>query len=69
MQVMIFSGDRSAVQDEFNKWAKGKALTKDVLIQSDADGAYVFIFVYYPEDKWRKAVQEAIPKAKESKEK
>lgn len=65
MQCKLFHGDASVVVTEFNEWAKGKGLSKDVLIQTDADGAWIFIWVFYPDGMWEKPPQagkDAAPK-------
>ena len=56
MKVKIFYGDKEEVEYEFNEWAKGKALTKNVIIHSVISPApsvgakdLFAIFVYYPE--------------------
>ena len=56
MKVKIFYGDIEDVQNEFNEWAKGKALTRNIIIHTVAyptpeAGAkdYIAITVYYPE--------------------
>ena len=56
MKVKIFYGKIEEVEKQFNEWAKGKALTKNVIIHTvayptPAIGAsdYIVIAVYYPE--------------------
>ena len=56
MKVKIFYGDKEEVEYEFNEWAKGKALTKNVIIHSVISPApsvgakdLFAIFIYYPE--------------------
>lgn len=63
MQVKVFKGDASVVEVEFNEWMKGKGLSKDVLIQTDADGAWMFIWVFYPDGMWEKPPEKKPDKA------
>jgi len=56
MKVKIFYGTIKSVTEAFNRWAKGKALTKNIIIHSVAFPApsegttdLFAIFVYYPE--------------------
>jgi hypothetical protein len=56
MKVKIFYGTLESVQKAFNQWAKGKALSRNIIIHSAAYPAYsqdvpdlFAIFVYYPE--------------------
>jgi hypothetical protein len=56
VKVKIFYGTLESVQKAFNQWAKGKALTRNIIIHSAAFPAYggdvmdlFAIFVYYPE--------------------
>ena len=56
MQCKIFYGEKDSVEEAFNDWAKGKELSKDVIIHTfaHASGKYaardfVLIAVYYPE--------------------
>jgi len=57
MQCRVFSGPWNQTQDSFNHWAKGKMLTKDVIIHTQAVVAYkaaqpsiyLVITVYHPE--------------------
>ncbi len=56
MKVKIFYDEPAVAEAEFNKWAKGKALARDVIIhtttapaQAAGDMEYIFIVVYYPE--------------------
>jgi len=74
MKCRIFSGPWNQTQDSFNNWAKGKALTKEIIIHTAATpiykaneySVYVTIAVYYPEDsvwdtptdKWEQAVKD-----------
>jgi len=58
MKCKVFYGRWDEAMDTFNEWAKGKALTKDVIIHTNAhievkDGntfTYLAITVYHPED-------------------
>jgi hypothetical protein len=57
MKCKIFVGRRYEVQDLFNAWAKGKALTKDVIIHTihtnviyHEGETQIAIIVYHPED-------------------
>jgi len=57
MKCEIFIGEYYEAQDAFNKWAKGKALTRDVLIHTVFVGyphgcmsPHIAIIVYHPED-------------------
>ncbi|GAI79199.1 unnamed protein product [marine sediment metagenome] len=57
MKCKIFYGKVEQAEDAFNKWAKGKALKKDVLIQTVAYSAGeeflydgIAIIVFHPED-------------------
>jgi hypothetical protein len=63
MQCKIFCGEWFEAQDAFNEWAKGKALTKQVIIHTiytPVKGTQgikycVAIVVYHPEDEvWQK---------------
>ena len=56
MKVKIFWGCVAEAQDAFNKWAEGKALSRDVIIHelvirqaSDLERASIAIIVYHPE--------------------
>jgi len=58
MKCKVFTGPWNQTQDAFNNWAKGKALTKDIIIHSHAYvmykpnteySVYVTIVVFYPE--------------------
>jgi len=56
MKVKIFYGHPENVEKQFNEWAKGKALSRNVIIHTSAyptgqAGIYdaVMIAVYYPE--------------------
>jgi len=57
MKCKIFIGEYYEAQDAFNKWAKRKALTKEVLIHEhvwykglDYKEPCLVIIVYHPED-------------------
>jgi len=57
MKCKIFIGTWYEAQDAFNQWAKGKALTRDVLIHEQlythsagTEAPYLMIIVYHPED-------------------
>jgi hypothetical protein len=57
MKCKIFVGIWYEAQDAFNQWAKGKALTRDVLIHTICIGkeniytdGRIAIIVYHPED-------------------
>jgi len=59
MKVKIFYGLAKDVEKAFNEWAKGKALTRNVIIHTSySEGAIqgmqgcVVIAVYYPEGLW-----------------
>jgi len=56
MKVKIFYGKPEKVQKEFNEWAKGKALSRNIIIHTVPFPAYtqgmedwIAIVVYYPE--------------------
>jgi len=56
MKCKIFWGCVAEAQDAFNKWAEGKALSRDVIIHelvirqaSDLERASIAIVVYHPE--------------------
>ena len=56
MKVKIFYGTIKSVTEAFNRWAKGKALSRNIIIHSVAFPApskgledLFAIFVYYPE--------------------
>jgi len=57
MKCKIFIGTWYEAQDAFNHWAKGKALSRDVLIHEQvmhshdtAGNTIMAIIVYHPED-------------------
>ena len=57
MKCKIFWGKPMEAVDAFNKWAKGKALTREVLIHEqiiyipdDGNTQILLIIVYHPED-------------------
>jgi hypothetical protein len=57
MKCKIFWGKPMEAVDTFNKWAKGKALTREVLIHEqiiyvpdDGNRQILMIIVYHPED-------------------
>jgi hypothetical protein len=57
MKCKIFIGEWYEAQDAFNQWAKGKALTRDVVIHTiplsrtpEMTDAWIAIIVYHPED-------------------
>jgi len=59
MKVKIFYGHPEDVEKKFNEWAKGKALTRNVIIHTNySEGAVqgcigaLVIAVYYPEGMW-----------------
>jgi len=59
MKVKIFYDKPENVEKQFNEWAKGKALTRNVIIHtiafpSFAEGIadWIAIVVYYPEGLW-----------------
>ena len=62
MKCKIFIGTWYEAQDAFNNWAKGKALTKEVLIHEqifkrgqEPSDICLIIIVYHPEDEhWDK---------------
>lgn len=56
MKLQIFSGTEYDVKQQFNEWAKGKALTREILIHEqvmhqglEAYETIFALFVYYPE--------------------
>jgi len=56
IQCKISCGEKYAVEERFNEWAKSKELSKDVIIHTfaHASGKYaakglVLIAIYYPE--------------------
>ena len=58
MKVKIFYGLAKDVEKQFNEWAKGKALSRNVIIHTcysegtpSMQGA-VIIAVYYPDGLW-----------------
>lgn len=67
MKCKIFIGNWYEVQDLFNAWAKGKVLTREVLIHEQVmnthdaqDNTIMAIIVYHPEDPyWDKTEPEA----------
>jgi len=67
MKCKIFIGTWYEAQDAFNNWAKGKALTKEVLIHEhvwykglDYKEPCLMIIVYHPEDpQWDKTETES----------
>ena len=62
MKCKIFYGKWYDAMDAFNQWAKGKALTKDVIIHTlpnlsklAVEDPEIVIVVYHPEDEhWDK---------------
>ena len=59
MKVKIFYGHPEDVEKKFNEWAKGKALTRNVIIHTipfpaPAEGVsdYMAIVIYHPEGLW-----------------
>ena len=68
MKCKIFIGKWYEAQDAFNAWAKGKALTRDVLIHTICIGnenvytdGRIAIIVYHPDDPfWDATPQEPI---------
>ena len=60
MKCKVFLGPWNQAQDAFNRWAKDKALAKNVIIHTDAffvpraDGPtyYLCITVYHPDDEY-----------------
>lgn len=70
MKMKVFVGAWYEAQDAFNKWAKGKNLSRDVIIHTAAEvyyegGTYapnLAIIVIHPEDPfWDKTEAEPIP--------
>jgi len=67
MKCKIFIGPWYETQDAFNQWAKGKALTKEVLIHTipvlnshPRHETKIIIAVYHPEDPfWDKTETES----------
>jgi hypothetical protein len=76
MKCKIFIGRWYEAQDAFNQWAKGKALTREVLIHTlhvtPMDGsipAHIAIVVYHPEDpQYDKTEQQKTPNMTEEEE-
>jgi hypothetical protein len=68
MQVTIFDGSMKEVERRFNEWAKGKALTREVIIQSHLstyidhpEAVYMTILVFHPnDDHWNKTADKPI---------
>ena len=58
MQCKVFIGPWNQAMDAFNQWAKGKALSRDVLIHTQTYivykcgeySAHITISVYHPDD-------------------
>ena len=69
MKCTIFIGEWYDVIEAFNDWAKGKALTREVIIQSHAthDQEHRYetqfaIFVFHPDDyHWNSTLEKHIP--------
>jgi len=67
MKIKVFIGEWYEAQDAFNKWAKGKALTKEVIIHTHIEAFYelgkyapkMTITVIHPEDPFWDATQTA----------
>ena len=67
MKCKIFIGKWYDAQDSFNAWAKGKALTREVLIHTiplskepTLIDSWIAIVVYHPEDpQWDKTEPQA----------
>ena len=66
VKVKMFIGLAADVIEEFNKWAKGKALTKDIIIHTvpyppapQSPYHYILIAVYYPEGSQFDTTEEA----------
>jgi hypothetical protein len=75
MKMKVFGGRWYEAVDCFNRWAKGKALTKDVIIHThyfnvkgeDSPEPYLSIIVIHPEDPFWDATQaEPIPRVLKS---
>ena len=56
MKVKIFYGHPENVEKQFNEWAKGKALSRNIIIHTvaypsptDRASDFIAIVVYYPE--------------------
>jgi len=70
MKCKVFKGAWYDVQEAFNKWAKGKVLTRDIIIHTqvaeriegcDTTSPTLIIVAFYPEgSKWDEE-PEAIP--------
>jgi len=66
MKCKVFAGPNLTAQDAFNKWAKGKALKRDIIIHTNClieeieghQQLYMVITVYHPEDEFWDKVQE-----------
>jgi len=69
MKAKVFDGSMMQAIDAFNKWAKGKALMKDVIIQShlstyinNPEAVYMTIIVFHPETPyWDKTEPQPTP--------
>jgi hypothetical protein len=69
MKMKVFEGRWYEAMDAFNKWAKGKQLNRDVIIQTHtvynvglSGDVYLYIVVIHPEDPFWDATQgEPIP--------
>jgi hypothetical protein len=71
MKCKIFIGEYYEAQNAFNKWAKGKTLTRDVVIHTVFVGypqacmsPHIAIIVYHPEDPFWDATPEQTEKIK-----
>ena len=69
MQLRIFTGTLEQARTNFNEWAKGKSLTRDIIIHEQmiksvmpGDLSSVAIFVYYAEGSgWDTPKSQPIP--------
>jgi len=69
LRCKVFYGARNEAKEAFNKWAKGKALAKDVIIHTHvtvepykkAEIPWLVIVVFYPEGShWEKEKESPI---------
>ena len=69
MKCTIFRGHYLEAQEDFNRWAKGKNLTRDVIIHEqvlfsheEPSIAHLLIIVYHPEGKeWDTTAPDPFP--------
>jgi hypothetical protein len=73
MKCKVFTGEYGEVVVEFNNWAKGKSLNKDIIIHSSMHYVYeremhikLSIVVLYPEGSiWDKELEQPIRMTRE----